>query len=126
MVYVEGGVVNPGVYLLREGDRVVDAIEAAGGFIPDADRGAVNLAATLRDGEQIHIYKIGDVPQKVNINTADVWLLEALEGIGPILAQRIVDYRSENGPFQRIEDLKKVNGIGSKIFEQIKDKITTH
>lgn len=124
LVYVEGEVVNPGVYMMKEGDRIADAVEAAGGFTPDADRGSVNLAAILRDGEQLHIYKIGDVPQKININTADTWLLQYLYGIGETLAQRIIDYRNENGPFQQIEDLMKVEGIGPTTFDQIKDKVT--
>ncbi len=123
-VYVEGEVVSPGVYLLQDGDRVVDAIEAAGGFTPDADQGALNLAVPLRDGDRIHVYKIGDVPQKINLNTAEAWLLQALPGIGETLSQRIIDYRNENGPFQQIEDLKKVEGIGPATFEKLKDKIT--
>jgi len=123
-VYVEGEVVSPGLYMLEDGDHVVDAIEAAGGFTPDADQGAVNLAAPLRDGGHVHVYKIGDVPQKINLNTAEAWLLQALLGIGETLAQRIIDYRNENGPFQQIEDLKKVEGIGPARFEKLKDKIT--
>jgi len=125
-VYVEGEVVSPGVYRLEDGDRVADAIEAAGGFTPDADRVAVNLAVPLRDGQQIHVYKVGDVPQKININTAEVWLLQVLPGIGEVLSQRIIAYRNDNGPFQRIEDLKKVEGIGTATFEKLKDKIAVH
>jgi protein involved in polysaccharide export with SLBB domain len=71
-------VVNSGVYVLEQGALVFDAIESAGGFTTDADRSSVNLSATLKDGMQIHIYKTGDVPQKVNINTAEVWLLVAV------------------------------------------------
>jgi len=122
-VYVEGEVVNPGVYTLEQGDKVADAVEAAGGFTLDADQGSVNLAATLRDGEQIHIYKLGDIPQKININTAEAWLLESLPGIGETLAQRIVDYRIAHGYFQRIEDLKNVRDIGPAVFDKVKDKI---
>jgi competence protein ComEA len=122
-VYVEGEVVNPGAYTLLTGDHVADAVEAAGGFTVDADQGSANLAATLRDGEQIHIYKTGDVPQKININTAEAWLLESLPGIGETLAQRIVDYRIANGYFQRIEDLKNVRDIGPAVFDKVKDKI---
>jgi competence protein ComEA len=123
-VYVEGEVVNPGVYTLEDGDRVVDAIEAAGGFTPDADQGALNLAAPLRDGDHVYAYKIGDIPQKIDLNTAEAWLLQALPGIGEILAQRIIDYRNENGPFQQIEDLRGVEGIGPAKFEELRDKIT--
>lgn len=122
-VYVEGEVVNPGIYTLGNGDRVADAIEAAGGFTSNADQSSVNLSAALKDGAQIHVYKTGEVPQKVNINTAEVWLLESLPGIGETLAQRIVDYRIANGYFQSIDDLKQVDGIGAAGFEKIKDKI---
>jgi competence protein ComEA len=122
-VYVEGEVVNPGIYTLLTDDQVADAIEAASGFTPDADRSSVNLAATLRDGEQLHIYKLGDIPQKININTAEAWLLESLPGIGETLAQRIVDYRMANGYFQCIEDLKNVPDIGPSVFDKVRDKI---
>ena len=125
-VYVEGEVIQPGMYTLHEGDRVEDAVEAAGGFTSDADRNAVNLAMFLRDGDQIHVYKQGEIPQKVNINTAEAWLLEALPGIGEVLARRIIDYRNENGPFLQIEDLKMVEGIGASTFDRLKDKITVH
>lgn len=125
-VHVEGEVANPGVYKLQQGDLLADAVEAAGGFTSDADLGAINLAATLRDGEQVHIYKIGEVPQKININTAEAWLLEALPDIGETLAQRIVDYRTAKGPFLNIEDLQNVEGIGPALFEKIKDKIAVH
>ena len=122
-VYIEGEVVNPGAYTLLTGDHVADAVEAAGGFTVDADQGSANLAATLRDGEQIHIYKLGDIPQKININTAEAWLLESLPGIGETLAQRIVDYRIANGYFQSIDDLKNVPDIGPAVFDKVKDKI---
>ena len=122
-IYIEGEVVNPGAYTLLTGDHIADAVEAAGGFTVDADQSSANLAATLRDGEQIHIYKLGDVPQKININTAEAWLLESLPGIGETLAQRIVDYRVANGYFQSIDDLKGVDGIGPAAFDKVKDKI---
>jgi competence protein ComEA len=123
-VYVEGEVVNPGVYVLEQGVHISDAIEAAGGFTSNADQSSVNLSATPKDGAQIHVYRAGEVPQKVNINTAEVWLLESLPGIGETLAQRIVDYRVANGYFQSIDDLKQMDGIGAAVFEKIKDKIT--
>lgn len=123
-VYIEGEVINPGIYTLEAGDQVAEAVEAAGGFTLDADQSSANLAATLRDGEQIHIYKLGDIPQKININTAEAWLLESLPGIGETLAQRIVDYRVANGYFQCIEDLKNVPDIGPAVFEKVRDKIT--
>jgi len=123
-VYVEGEVVSPGVYELNGGDLVEDAVEAAGGFTSDADPGSVNLAGTLRDGDHVRVYSAGEVPQRVNINTAETWLLEALPGIGEVMAQRIVDYRAENGPFQHIDDLMKVEGIGAAVFDKLKGNIT--
>jgi competence protein ComEA len=123
-VDIEGEVNSPGVYELTEGALMSDAIKVAGGFSPEADRASLNLAAMVRDGEHIHVYGVGDVPQKVNINTAEAWLLEALPGIGEILAQRIIDYRILNGHFREIDELMMIEGIGPKLFEQIKDKIT--
>jgi len=123
-VYVEGEVVSPGVYMLRQGDIIADAVDAAGGFAAEADARSVNLAATLRDGDQVHIYRLGEVPQRININTAEIWLLQSLPGVGETLAQRIINYRTVNGLFQSIEDLNSVEGIGPSVFEQIKDKIT--
>ncbi len=123
-VYVEGEVTNPGVYELTGEALIADAVEAAGGFSSEADRASVNLAATVRDGQRIHVYKAGEIPQKININTAELWLLEALPGIGETLARRIIDYRTSNGPFQEIDELMSVEGIGLKIFEPIKDRIT--
>ncbi len=72
----------------------------------------------------MHVYEVGEAPQRININTAEPWLLQALPGIGEILAQRIIDYRTANGRFLSIEDLMNVEGIGSSVFEKIKDKIT--
>jgi competence protein ComEA len=123
-VYVEGEVNTPGVYKLNEGSLVADAIEAAGGFSSNADHASVNLAASVRDASHIHVYRLGDVPQKVDINTAEAWLLQPLPGIGETLANRIIDYRTGNGPFQETEELMKVEGIGTRLFEQIREKIT--
>jgi len=125
-VYVEGEVASPGVYILQEGSLVEDAVEAAGGLTSDASQLALNLAAPVRDGDRIHIYGLDDVPQKVNLNTAEAWLLEALPGIGEVLSQRIIDYREENGPFMRIDDLKMVEGIGPAAFDKLKDLITVY
>jgi competence protein ComEA len=122
-VYVEGEVVNPGVYALSDSNLVGDAVDAAGGFTSSADSGSVNLAGTLRDGEQVHIYKLGEAPQRISINTAEAWLLEALPGIGEALAQKIIYYRTVNGPFQQIEDLMNVEGIGLSVFDKVKYKI---
>lgn len=123
-VYVEGKVAAPGVYVLTEGDNLADAVAAAGGFAPDADQGAVNLAALARDGEQIHVPGVGDGPQRVNVNAAEAWLLEALPGIGEVLARRIIDHREENGPFLGIEDLMDIDGIGPALIEKIRERAT--
>jgi competence protein ComEA len=134
VVYVSGAVANPGVYSLPDGSRVADALNAAGGATAEADLSRINLAKHVSDAEQVHIPKIGEaaptqaapgVPSgKININTATAAELDQLPGIGPALAQRIIDYRTQNGPFKTIEDLKKVKGIGDALFEQIKDRIT--
>jgi competence protein ComEA len=123
-VYVSGEVPNPGVYVLNEEARVADAVEAAGGFASGADQAAINLARSLRDGAQVHVPKVGESSQLININAADAWLLEVLPGIGETLAQRIVDYRAEHGPFESIDDIKKVEGIHETTYEKLKDKIT--
>jgi competence protein ComEA len=136
------------VYVFAEGSRVQDAITAAGGLSSDADLEALNLAAKLEDGQQLIVpARGGDAPvgaeptaafrvlpaaaptstpsgDQVNINTASAEELASLPGIGPTTAQRIVEYRTENGPFARIEDLLNVAGIGPATFDNIQDLIT--
>jgi competence protein ComEA len=114
-VYIGGAVANPGVYSLKEGDTLQTLLSDAG-IEPDADLSHIELYIP-REGEE-------QSPQKIDINRAEPWLLEALPGIGEVLAQRIADYRSENGPFRRIEDLLQVSGIGEATFEKIKGFIT--
>src|SRR5438067_5730207 len=131
MVDVAGLVHHPGVYEFHQGDRVVDAIRRAGGVRHGADLTSINLAALLVDAEQIVIGRAGGTgpvsaigsggsggavgPQaKVNINTATLDQLEALPGIGPSLGQRIIDYRTQHGPFHSVADLLNVSGIGDK------------
>ena len=114
-LYIGGAVANPGIYSLKEGDTLQTLLSDAG-IEPDADLSHIELYIP-REGEE-------QSPQKIDINRAEPWLLEALAGIGETRAQAIVDYRSENGPFRRIEDLLKVSGIGSATFEKIKDYIT--
>lgn len=138
-VYVSGCVANPGVYTLSESDRVADAVTAAGGPLPEAELDLINLARKLVDGEQVHIPSAEDasvgylaaandsaaspVVSKVNINTAGVEELMALDGIGESTANKIIDDRTTNGPFATIDDIKRVSGIGDKKFEAIKDDI---
>ena len=114
-LYIGGAVANPGIYPLREDDTML-ALLLDAGVEPDADLSHIELYIP-REGEE-------QAPQKIDINRAEPWLLEALPGIGEVLAQRIADYRSETGPFKRIEDLLKVSGIGPATFEKIKDYIT--
>ena len=115
-IYVGGAVTSPGWYYLGEGDSLGGVVTAAGGTTSDADPFRVKL----------YVYELGESlePQRININRAEAWLLEALPGIGPALAQRIVDYRSANGAFERVEDLKRVQGIGEQTYEALKDLIT--
>jgi competence protein ComEA len=143
VVYVSGLVRYPGVYQFRLGDRVVDAIRRAGGARDKADLTGLNLAALLSDGEQIIITAKGTVPglgssavtggvdgggtgpgALVNLNTATLDELETLPGIGPALGQRIIDYREQNGPFQSVDDLLNVSGIGEKRLADLRSKVT--
>lgn len=114
-LYIGGAVANPGIYPWQEGDTI-QALLLDTGVGPDADLSHIEIYVP-REGEE-------QSPQKIDINRAEPWLLQALPGIGEVLAQRIVDYRSKNGPFKRIEDLLKVSGIGQATFENIKDYIT--
>ena len=135
MVDVAGAVVNPGVYSLPLNARVVEAIKAAGGLKKGADTSDINQARILKDGEQIYVYPAalsgnGGVSRAairkngpIMINRATVKDFESLDGIGPVLANRIVTYRKTNGPFSAIEDLLKVPGIGQSKFAQFKEKL---
>jgi len=132
-VHVLGAVARPGLYLLAEGDRAVDAIAAAGGFTAEADQGQLNLARPLVDGEQVVVPVIGAAPApaaagttagKVNLNTAGVDELDTLPRIGPAVAQRIIDWREANGRFGTVDDLMNVTGIGQKTFDGLKDLVT--
>ncbi len=115
-IYIGGAVTNPGLYPLTTSDTIKALLQAAGGTTDNADLSGLKLYVP-KAGE-------GQEPQKIDINRADVWLLEALTGIGPTLAQRIVDYREQNGPFLNINELTKVEGIGTTIYERIKHLIT--
>jgi len=133
-VDVTGAVNNPGVYTLTGRSRVIDAIKAAGDSAPGADLSTINLARVLNDGEQIYVdstvinssgqrvsKKVSSGP--ININRATLRQLDALDGIGPVIAGRIIDYRKKNGSFLTVDDLQKVSGIGPAKFAQIKAKV---
>lgn len=133
LVQVVGAVVQPGVYHLAFGARVLDAIFAAGGFLPGADEASINLARPLNDGEQVSVQLLGDASaggatggkaQTVNLNQADAATLDGLPGIGPTLAQRIIDYRQANGGFRSFDDLGKVAGIGASLLQKLKPLIS--
>ncbi len=124
-VCVLGEVESPGIYVLDDCNLCIqDAVDAAGGFTSYADAEALNPAAPLDNRDLIHVSPLGDAPQRVNINTADAWLLEALPGIGPTLAGRVVDYRCQSGPFKNVEELTMVEGIGQAKFDGLKDVVT--
>jgi len=144
-VDVVGAVPRPGLYQFPEGARVQDAIDAAGGLLAEANADGLNLAALLEDGQQLVIpYKEGSAPTEtvdlpssetatpnpnpgvelININTATLEELDTLPGIGLTTAQKIIDYRTVNGPFSTIEDLMNVSGIGPTTFDGLKDLIT--
>ena len=149
IIHITGAVKSPGVYQLKSTDRIVDAVKIAGGATEEANLDLINLAALLKDGQKIIIpYKTysetgeeintntyNNVESvysssspvsssaKININTANANMLQALPGIGPVLSERIIKYRNQNGFFGVIDDIKDVSGIGEKKFEGIKDLI---
>ena len=127
-IYVSGAVASSGVYTLADGSRVQDAIQAAGGLVPGAEAERINLAALLKDGQQIDVPGIVSSSHvnagRVNINIASVSEFETLPGIGPTMAQAIVDYRIQYGPFLGIQDILNVPGIGQATYERIKDYLT--
>jgi competence protein ComEA len=136
MVDVKGEVKHPGVYVVKKGDRVIDVITKAGGFIDGANEQAVNLSAHLKDEMVIFVPKDGEQivdsqwssesEDKIDINKAKASLLSTLPGIGEAKANAIVQYRRENGPFKSIEDLLNVSGIGAKTLNKFRDQITSY
>lgn len=140
LVHVVGAVRRPGVYTVASGGRVADAVALAGGMLGNADAAGINLARVVADGEQIRVPVQGEAAASapggaggapgagpaggpVDINTADVALLDTLPGVGPSTAQRIVADREANGPYRTVEDLGRVSGIGDKRLEQLKGLI---
>jgi len=148
IIHIAGAVKNPGVYQLKPTDRIVDAVKIAGGATEEANLDLINLAVLLKDGQKIivpyktysetgeeinantynhtaSVYLSSPVSTsaKININTANANMLQTLPGIGPVLSERIIEYRNQNGLFGVIDDIKDVSGIGEKKFEGIKDLI---
>lgn len=114
-IFIGGAVANPGLYPLRQGDTIGSLIQTAG-LIPDADT----------DKIEIYVPKSGEMskPQRIDLNRAETWLLDALPGIGPGRAEAIIEFRNQNGPFHRIEDLLNVEGIGESSLDRMRDFIT--
>lgn len=150
-VYVTGAVNKPGVVKIKDGARVIDAIEVCGGVLPTADTAKINMAQLVKDGAQVTVPEKNVVlmqqtqanskaeaaknnggqvksssrsEEKININTADQAELDKLPGVGPATAAAIIEYRQKEGQFQSIEDLKKVSGIGESKFKKFADRIT--
>ena len=145
IVHITGAVNNPGIVKTKEGARIADIIELAGGELESADTSEINLAYKVQDGEKIYIPTKGenkenliyitteagnnpisksDDNKKVNINTASQEELDTLQGIGPSTATKIIEYREKNGKFKTIEEIKNVTGIGDSKFEAIKENIS--
>ncbi|GAA1683103.1 hypothetical protein GCM10009830_32860 [Glycomyces endophyticus] len=138
VVSVAGAVNKPGIVELETGSRVADAIEAAGGLAEGADPGYLNLARVVADGDLVAVPDAaasgapplapggasGGAGGLVNINVAGAQELDALNGIGPVLAERIIEYREANGSFQSVDELSEVSGIGSALLEQLREQVT--
>ena len=149
IIHITGAIKNPGVYQLKSTDRIVDAVKIAGGETEEANLDLINLAALLKDGQKIIVpskmynengeeinknidnnaeamyssSSSGSASGKININTANAATLQTLSGIGPVLSERITEYRNQNGFFGAIDDIKDVSGIAEKKYEGIKDLI---
>lgn len=136
-VHVAGAVRSPGLYELPNGARVADAIEAAGGARAGADLGLLNLAESLVDGAKVDVLKRGDQPavtsvdpassggtSVINVNTADTVALETIPGIGPVTAAAIITHRESSGPFETVEDLLDVEGIGPATLESLRPYVS--
>jgi competence protein ComEA len=147
-IYITGAVVHPDVYVLPQGSIIKDAVRAAGGFTGEADWDRINQALELKDQQHVHIPRLGEsdaplpVPEEstgqtgqesqatsapgglIDLNTATLEQLDSLPGIGPAIAQRIIDYREQVGGFKTIEEITEVKGIGDATLAKIKDQIT--
>ena len=133
-VFISGAVARPGVYQLQEGNRLVDALMAAGGPATDADLVAVNQALRVRDEDHLHIPRIGEAPApqprvvdtagKLDINAADLDSLKELPNIGETRANAIIAYRQQHGGFREPAEIMEVDGIGTGIFESLRDLIS--
>lgn len=149
-VHIAGAVATPGLVLVPSGARLADVLAAAGGLRTDADVGGLNVAARVADAQRIIIPAISALPAtppispssvaqaagapsprsssssggRINLNTADAALLETLPGIGPVLAQRIIDHREQMGPFESVDDLEAINGISARLVDELRPLVT--
>lgn len=128
VVYVSGAVRRPGIVRLRDGDRVADAIEAAGGALRSADLSVVNLAARVADGQQVSVVRGGAAGASaaagpISLSNATLEQLDTLDGVGPGLAQKIIDYRQQHGGFKSVDELGEVPGIGDKRLESLRAQL---
>lgn len=134
VVHVVGQVLQPGLVRLPAGSRLADALDAAGGATPEADLAAVNLARVLTDGEQVVVPRPGEQlagavdagqsdPGAIDLNTAGTGELDTLPGVGPVIAQRIVDWRTDHGGFSSVEELGEVSGIGPSLLAGVRDLV---
>ena len=132
-VHAAGAVRNPGLFLLDDGSRVADLLDAAGGPTTDADLGRVNLAAPLLDGTQVYVPIVGEVAPviggadpddaPIDLNTADASTLELLPGIGPALSAAVIDHRNTTGAFESVDDLLAVSGIGPAKLDRLRELV---
>lgn len=136
VVSVVGRVAKPGLVTLSEGARVADALQASGGLVPGTDLGALNLARKLADGEQIYVgvppppgaepvsgATAPGEPEKIDLNSATLTDLDTLPGVGPVTAQSIVDWRTEHGRFDSVDQLREIDGIGPSRFAKLQDLV---
>lgn len=125
VVHVTGEVVAPGLIKLPAGSRIADAITAAGGLLPGKTESGLNLAQHVEDGQLIEVGQsaIESNDKRINLNSATVEQLDALPGVGPVMADRIVSWRNTHKKFSRIEELQEVSGVGPKVFERLKDLV---
>ena len=145
IVHITGSIQNPGIVTIPKGSRIIDVISSAGGATSDADFSKINLAYIVSDAQKIYIPSINDdfsetnyisslpgknvleenLSTKININTASQSELETLPGVGPSTALKIINYRTKNGNFEKIEDIMNIPGIGEAKFKNLKDYIIT-
>ena len=125
VVHVIGDVVTPGIVTLNVGSRVIDAINAAGGFTSEAKQDTLNLAAHVEDGQLIQVgaTSVSAMDNRIDLNTATVEQLDSLPGIGPVMANRILEWRQAHQRFSSVDELQEVEGIGSKLFNRLKSAV---